>query len=301
MQFIIVGANGFIGTNLVRYLSLCGHEIFGVVISKKSDCTKIKRFCTNIVYGDIASVSSLDTGFGGLKAGAVFVDLAWMGVNGEDKRNYDVQINNIHALCNAALLAKQLQCSKIVFSGTVAENYVASLDKTEVGATQNFYAISKYCSRYFLSALCRQLNIPFIWAQFSNIYGPENKTGNMINYLMTKLSNNEYADFGPCDQPYDFVYIDDLIEELSALCKCTLCYGSYFLGSGSPRILKDYLQSAAKILGKEQFLRIGAKPADGIKYSYDMFDIEKLVKETGFKPSISFEEGIKRTILKNAN
>ena len=48
--------------------------------------------------------------------------------------------------------------------------------------------------------------------QFSNIYGVGNKTGNLVSYTLGELMAGKEATFGPALQPYDFIYVDDLIE-----------------------------------------------------------------------------------------
>ena len=53
--------------------------------------------------------------------------------------------------------------------------------------------------------------------QFSNIYGVGNKTGNLVSYTLGELMAGKEAAFGPALQPYDFIYVDDLIEAVYRL------------------------------------------------------------------------------------
>ena len=53
--------------------------------------------------------------------------------------------------------------------------------------------------------------------QFSNIYGPSNKTGNLVSYTIGELKKGNEASFGPALQPYDFILVDDLIEAVLRL------------------------------------------------------------------------------------
>lgn len=71
---------------------------------------------------------------------------------------------------------------------------------------------------------------------------------------------------------------------------------NYFIGSGSPKILKDYLYQIGTICGKSELIKIGLRPDDGIKYSAEMFDNSKLISDIGEYVSVTFEEGIKRTL-----
>lgn len=296
MNVIVTGANGFIGSNLIKKLFEKHANVFAIVQDRSMDVSSILKYCQSIFYCDIQNIESIRGGFDGLQGETVFVHLAWRGVNGADKGVYSYQLDNIRMLCDAAVFAKEIGCSKFVAAGTVAENAVASLESLSTANKGLFYGTAKYSGHLFLENLCKNIGLPFVWAQFSNIYGPGNKTGNLISYTLSQLNNNQVAEFGPADQPYDFVYLDDLIEALSRIIILKTNSSAYYLGSGKPRALKDYLLYVGKRLGKEPLIGIGKRPSDGIKYSFGMFDIRQLVADVGNYVSTSFEEGIEKTI-----
>jgi nucleoside-diphosphate-sugar epimerase len=132
--------------------------------------------------------------------------------------------------------------------------------------------------------------------QFSNIYGPRNSTGNLIGYTLDRLLAGEEADFGPALQPYDFIYSEDLIEAVYRLGSEKTEKTAYFIGSGEPRQLKDYLLEMGKIAGRPDLIRIGARPDDGIVYTKEMFDIRDLERAVGKYAETSFTDGIAKTI-----
>lgn len=147
-----------------------------------------------------------------------------------------------------------------------------------------------------IEAYCKSIGQDFIWMQFSNIYGPLNKTGNLVSYTINKLANGEDATFGPANQMYDFIYIDDLIEAVIKLGEKKTDKDFYFVGSGEPRLLKEYLIEIGRLSGHEELIKIGVRPDDGIKYSIDMFDVSDLKKAIGDYVDTSFKEGIMRTL-----
>lgn len=95
---------------------------------------------------------------------------------------------------------------------------------------------------------------------------------------------------------YDFIYIDDLIEAVYRLGLYKTRQNFYFIGSGEPRILKDYLTEMGKICGKPELIKIGARKDDGIVYNIDMFDIGKLTDDIGNYNVTSFSKGIALTL-----
>ena len=296
MNVIVTGANGFIGTNIIRKLFDNGFHVIPIVQDESMDVSGIAGFCERIIFCDIRHIDTLHDQLFGQKGQTIFLNLAWRGVNGEDKGVYSYQLENIEMLCNAALFAKSIGCSKFVSAGTIAEYSVMSLDSMSVAGKGLFYGVAKYSGHLFLETLCKNIGLPFVWAQFSNIYGPKNKTGNLISYTLTQLSKGLPAEFGPADQPYDFIFLDDLIEALYRVLTFETTSDFFCLSSGQPRLLKDYLFYIGKRLGKESLINIGKKPSDGVRYSFSMFDNRTLIQEIGNYVSTPFEEGIEKTI-----
>ena len=70
----------------------------------------------------------------------------------------------------------------------------------------------------------------------------------------------------------------------------------YYLGSGNPKILKDYLIRIGELCGNPDAIKIGARADDGLKYDLEWFDASALIEDTGYMPRISFDQGVLNTI-----
>ena len=290
---IITGANGFLGSALVNRFFNEGYQIFALVKDRNEDVSSIVGK-SEIIYSELCD-PALE---GKLQAarGAVFYHFAWQGVNGADKADIYVQQNNITMALRCADLAKKLECTKFLCAGTVAENAVKSLPRLQNVTGGMFYGVAKHCAHILLEAYCKNIGLDFIWMQFSNIYGPHNKTGNLINYTVSCVKRGEPALFGPANQPYDFIYIDDLIEAVYRLVVVHTSRHCYFIGSGEPRALKEYLLETGSLMNRADLIRTGVRLDDGIQYNFDMFDISSLVSEVGNYVKTTFRHGILATI-----
>jgi len=158
------------------------------------------------------------------------------------------------------------------------------------------YAAGKNAAHLMLETWCKCHDQPFVWMQFANIYGPQNHTGNLVSYTLAQLRKDEDAEYGPALQPYDFIYIDDLLEAIYRMGDAKLTRSNYFIGSGDPRRLRDYLLTIGQLCGKEHLIKIGRRPDDGVMYDVEMFDISPLVADIGEYVRVPFEEGVRRTI-----
>lgn len=294
MKAIVTGANGFIGKQLVNKLTDNGIEVLAIDISFiNSDFYKNKH--VKILEMSIENIGSITSTICDGEYD-LFYHLAWIGVNGPEKKEITSQLKNIEMAIKCATIAKAIGCKKILYAGTIAERCVNSLSKLSSVGPAMVYGVTKYATHLLLETYCKNIGLNFVWMQFSNIYGPSNKTGNIISYTLVQLRRGEIAAFGPAQQPYDFIFVDDLIEAVYRLGTKKTKKSFYFVGSGTPRILSKYLLSIGALFGKPELIHIGERQDDGIEYSFEMMNNTDLVEEIGEYVSGSFEELMKYTI-----
>lgn len=289
---IVTGGNGFIGSSLIKKLVANGIKVVAVDITFQGErlpdselITKIES-CVDASLVEKLPVEEYDA----------FYHLAWKGVNGADKANPSVQLANIQMAIDCADICKKLNVKKYLCAGTVAENATFSLPNLEKTSGGMMYGVAKHACRLILEDYCKNIGQQFVWMQFSNIYGVGNKTGNLVSYTLGELMTGNEATFGPALQPYDFIYVDDLIEAVYRLGEKETNKAFYYIGSGSPRQLKEYLLRIGELAGYADKVGIGIRPDDGIKYSMDMFCNDDLVDAIGEYVSTDFDNGINKTI-----
>lgn len=289
---IVTGGNGFIGSSLIKKLVANGIKVVAVDITFQGErlpeselITKIES-CVDASLVEKLPVEEYDA----------FYHFAWKGVNGADKANPSVQLANIQMAIDCVDICKKLNVKKFLCAGTVAENATFSLPNLEKTSGGMMYGVAKHACRLILEDYCKNIGQQFVWMQFSNIYGVGNKTGNLVSYTLGELMTGNEATFGPALQPYDFIYVDDLIEAVYRLGEKETNKAFYYIGSGSPRQLKEYLLRIGQLAGYADKVGIGIRPDDGIKYSMDMFCNDDLVDAVGEYVSTDFDNGINKTI-----
>ena len=291
---IVTGANGFIGSTLVNNLLKNGVKVVAIDISfaapRIPDCDQVVKL--EVGLDDVEKLKGM------IPAGEydAMYHLAWAGVNGHSKADPSVQLNNIQLGINCVQLCKAIGVKKLLCAGTVAEQAVHSLPNLIQTSGGMMYGVAKHCAHLILEDYCKNIGLGFVWMQFSNIYGVGNKTGNLVSYTLGELLKGSEATFGPAAQPYDFIYVDDLLEAIYLLGEAETKQACYYIGSGSPRILKEYLLEIGELAGMQDKVGIGIRPDDGIRYDFSMFDTTPLKEAIGEYVSTSFEEGIEKTI-----
>ncbi len=295
---IVTGANGFVGTWLVKKLCSQNVQVTAIIKDANENIDDIKDLPgVRIVYCELSEIADLayriaERGFD------CFYHLAWIGSAGPLRADYETQLLNSKYSCDAAKAAKALCCGKFLCAGTITERIIDNvIEESSIGVSQNMiYGAAKKNTRVMLSIFCRSISMPFVWMQFSNIYGPLNKSGNLISYALGELNKGNVPEFSQGSQPYDFVYISDVVNAIYLLGEKNLHHDFYFLGSGSPRLLRDYLLQLPVAMGGGAEIALGKRPEDGIVYKMDWFSVDRLKNDTGYKAQYSFEEGLAETV-----
>lgn len=297
MQNVIVtGANGFIGGNFVKCLSSRGIRVIAVVRNEKSDVTNLKGLKNvDIIYCSLSEILSLPDKISETNFDA-FYHFAWEGNSGIDRQNYSMQMQNVIYAADAVKASEILNCKKILISGTITEKIGANiLNLNNITAQNIIYGIAKNTAHQICEFMSRKSSVKLIWCVLSNIYGAGNKTGNIVSYTLENLTNGKIPEFSSARQPFDLMHIDDCVEALYLLGTRSTDIKEFFIGSGSPRLLKDYLLITGRTVGFDISSSIGKRPDDGLQYEMKWFDISDLIRITGFLPKVTFEEGILKT------
>ena len=102
-KIIVTGANGFIGSSLIKKMLANNVEVVAVDITFAGDRLPVSNLITKVESGVEAALAEK------IPAGEydAFYHLAWKGVNGAEKADPSVQIANIQMAVDCANICKQ--------------------------------------------------------------------------------------------------------------------------------------------------------------------------------------------------
>lgn len=293
---IVTGANGFVGTWLLRELSQQGVKTYAVVrdIGKADSIRGLS--CVELVCCEMERLSALPEMVDGQPE--VFYHLAWSGSTGAARADYALQLQNAKWALDAVDAAKALGCKRFVGAGTLAEldvNAYSPLDGSTPNGV-NCYGAAKIAAHLMSKAECNAQGVEHLWAYLSNTYGVGNYTSNFVNFASKTMLTGKPANFTSGEQPYDFVYVSDTARGLYCIGDKGRANHSYYIGSTRPRKLKEYVCAIRDAIDPAIQLNLGAVPFNGVIQPESVFDCTKLVEETGYGPQVPFEEGIRTTV-----
>ena len=229
---ILTGANGFIGSWLCKELTDNDVQVTAIVQDEQQDTTNIEKLSNiKIVYCDLDNIESLPERINNQKYD-VFFHLAWAGAGSEGRSDYSLQLMNVKYSCECAKVAKAIRCTKFLASGTITEKIAENILNIRSKAQNIVYGICKHTTHCMLDVLCSNIGIDYVWMRFSNIYGPRSINGNIVGYTIAEFIRGNTPSFSKADQPYDLLYIEDLVKAIYLIGNTDNTKNCYYIGSG---------------------------------------------------------------------
>lgn len=293
-RVIVSGATGFIGYHLVRELLGHGDEVYAICRQNSANLGRIREFGNvRVIVCGLGEIGQLyekckERGFD------VFYHLAWQGASGNARMDSVVQANNMKGMLEAVKSADLLGCSKFVATGTVCEYQCRAIVEKNIQPPSAFYLLAKEASYKMVKIECLKRGIPLVWCTFYHPIGKYNKPDQFIASVILKLMKNESPQVGPADKWFDIIDVEDLSRGLYLAGKKELQEDRYFIGSGNPRILKEYLEDIRVFVNAEVGFQYNAYSDDGLPMEQEWLDAVPFMEAAGFRPNISFLESLER-------
>ena len=290
---VITGATGMIGSALIRCAVKEGIEVLCIVRENsgrinnlpQSDLLKIE-YCNIDKYCNLTINGYYD----------VFYHLAWEKTSGASRDDVDTQVANIQYTLDAVCLAKRLGCKKFIGAGSQAEYGIVTeplKSDTPVNPLSG-YGIAKYAAGKLSRLLCSQLGLQFNWVRILSVYGLQDGAHTLIMYTINELRAGHSPEFTKCGQIWDYLYCDDAARAFLAIGENGVDGKIYPLGSGNKKKLSEYIEIIRDIVYPDTVLQFGKKEYYPHQPMYLCADISELTNDTGWKPEVSFEEGIRK-------
>lgn len=296
MKICITAANCFIGYPLVKKASDLGWEVIAVV----REGNKKKEDIESIANVNVVELNLEDYNIIGEKIGPVdcAVLLTWNGTRGQTRMDEKLQESNYKYNMEAVKSLVMNGCKRILTAGSQAEYGLYNEMIMEETPCRPNTAYGKYKLMLFNNSYgyCKKNGVTFIEPRFFSLYGPGDYENTMIMSSVRNMVENKLCEFTKAIQMWDYLYIDDAVEALALLCEKDCADGAYNLGSGDSRPLKAYIEEQKNYLKSNSELRFGAIPYGDAGVVSIFPCIHKLTSETGWKPKISFEDGLKRIV-----
>ncbi|HEB9432625.1 TPA: NAD(P)-dependent oxidoreductase [Campylobacter coli] len=300
---IITGATGFIGSALVRSLLRDGVEVLALGRKKREEVDPLRlqeHDRLTYIQIDMTDISNLPNILDEKKIdfkNASFFHFAWGGKQGLSDLNIKEQYNNISYSIEAFLSAEKIGCKKFIHVGTMEEAFVTPYLELDYHKEKHYnrhviYALAKKSARDFLKSLSNQVNVELIFATKSHVIGANDTRDSFLLVTLQKILNGEKIEMTSGEQTFDTIALKDCIRAFKLIGAMGKKNSEYWIGSGDPKTLKEYVQIMATRYPPKFPVEFGKISYSDVKLPKEVFSIKLLKEDFNFHCEQSYEESL---------
>lgn len=301
-KFLVTGAAGFIGSNLVEAILKLGYQVRALDNFSTGKRENIELFIDNpnfeFTEGDIRILDTCMKACEGVDY--VLNQAAWGSVPRSIEMPLLYEEINIRGTLNMMEAARQNGVKKFVYaSSSSVYGDEPNLPKKEgrEGKLLSPYALTKKVDEEYGKLYTKLYGLDTYGLRYFNVFGrrqnPDGAYAAVIPKFIKQLLNNEMPTInGDGKQSRDFTYIENVIEANLKACKASheAAGQAYNIAYGGREYLIDIYNELCKALEKEIKPVFGPDRKGDIKHSNA--DISKAKELLGYDPAWSFEHGI---------
>ena len=287
-----------IGANLAYRLVEQGCEVF-VIARPQSDLRRIRdiRNKVEVLFADITDAKSVRDAIFRAQPGTLF-HLASTPFNPDVFTAEDHFRVNVMGTIHILEAMKEIKGARLVFTSSAAEygggerlSEESPVDpKTVLGA-------SKASATLLIRAFERRYGVDAVVLRLFTPYGPWESNHRLIPSIIVSALQGKDVLISEGKQKRDFVYIEDVVTALVSAGSLPIASGSIVnIASGSSTAVHEVASLVLRLMGDPVKLVRGAVPTRPDEIMEISADISKAEKVLAWKPQVSLEEGLKRTI-----
>ena len=283
----VFGANGFLGSVITKKLHSSGIDVLAVIRPKANKFRLAELENLNVLEVESSEWPQIVNEH----SPSAIICAQWNGVLKQDRGNLELQKSNIEPILNIAAAAKDARTESFICFGSQAEakESIETIAEKFYDTGQSAYGSIKAKLHTQLASLFEDSDGRFIWARVFSVYGPSDFSDSLLMQLFeSQASGNELAISNP-SKLWSYLYEDDFASAIEQILKNPTIKNTINIGSPEFHEIREIVaiwkgSTVADLVDSDaSTINVGFFP-----------DVTKL-KTIGWTPSISLEEGIKRT------
>lgn len=300
-RVLVTGGAGFIGSEVVRQLCEINSKVTVLDNFISGKIQYLSGLDVKIIHGDICDNETLSAA---LKDQEIVIHTAALPfipdcyISPEDF----FQVNAIGTVkvmwraIQSESVEKLVQISSSEVYGTA--KYIP-MDENHPTYPQSTYAVSKLAADRAVFTLHKEHGFPVVIIRPFNSFGPRITQPYIIPEIILQLLRGDCVSLGNVDSSRDFTYVGDTARGIIEASVEDKAIGETInIGSGKDIKIKDFVYMIASLLDKRNKVRIEHDESRLRPYDVDRLvcDYSKAEKVLGWKPAVSIEDGLAKTI-----
>lgn len=304
-KYLVTGAAGFIGSNLVHSLLQRGEEVRGM---------------DNFSHGRRENIASILDQFELIHADVTNFDAVRSACDGVDFVLHQAALGSVprsladplatnHANIVGTLTVLQAArvagVKRIIYaSSSSAYGDTPALPKRESMPSNPIspYAVSKYAGELYAETFYRVMGLETVSLRYFNVFGPRQHPSSAYaavipRFILLMLNGEQPAIFGDGTQTRDFTFVENVIAANLLACHApaaNVCGKMFNVAAGRNFSLNQLYSSLQELTGFSKPPKYLPPRAGDVHDS--LADTTMAEKAIGYKTLVGFEEGLRHTI-----
>jgi UDP-glucose 4-epimerase len=303
-HYVVTGGAGFIGSAIVRSLLREGAGrvvvIDNLLTGRESNLEEV-RGSVDFQRADIRNYEEIAPIIRG--AAVVFHEAAIPSVPrsiDDPVPSHEVNIDGTFNVLRAAHAGKAGRVVYAASSSAYGDTEVLPKVESMTPRPKSPYALQKLVGEYYCTVFSGVYGLEAVALRYFNVYGPRQDpsspySGVLSLFMKAILERRSPTIFGDGEQSRDFTYVEDVADLNLKAARAGGVSGQLYNGGNGGRIT---LNQAWALLQKMEGVSIpavyGAPRAGDVRDS--QADTTAAVRDLGYAPRFSFEEGMRRTL-----
>lgn len=301
-RYMVTGGAGFIGGHITELLVREGHDVVvyddfstGSRANLEAVAGKVK-----VVEADIRDRAALKDAMQGVDH--VIHQAAEISNTKSVEDPAFVNEVNVTGTLNVLISARDAGVKRVVMASSCA----IYGDTGSRAQREDFlphplspYGASKLCGEHYFSVFQQIYGLETVRLRYFNVFGPRQNPASQYAAVVPKfidriMKGQELHIYGNGEQTRDFVYVENVARANYLATTAPNAAGDVFnVASGESIDLNELVKLLRQLAGREVPVIHDPPVVGDIKYSTS--DITKAEQILGYRPDISFAEGLKRT------
>jgi nucleoside-diphosphate-sugar epimerase len=303
--YLITGVAGFIGSSLARAVVERGGQVRGIdnlSTGKRENLAEILPR-VDFLEADILDAAAMSAACRGVEyvlhhAAIPSVPKSVVDPAGNNRANLDGTVSVLVAARDAKVKRVVYAASSSAYGDTPTLPKHEDMPPSPISP----YAVAKLASEYYMISFCRCYGLETVCLRYFNIFGPRQDpaspySGVLAKFITQMLRGEAPTILGDGAQSRDFTYVDNAVEANLLACQAPASEvaGKVFnVATGRRADLNETFRILKKLTGYSGEAKYGPERAGDVKHS--LADLSRAEKHLGYRPSVDFEEGLRRTI-----
>jgi len=302
-NYLVTGGAGFIGSHVSEALVRRGDRVRVVdnlSTGKRANLAQLGD-AVEFVEGDLADLDVARRAVDGCEF--VLHQAAIPSVPRSVKDPISSNRANIDATLNVLVAARDAGVRRVVYAGSSsAYGNTPTLPKHEEMPTAPLspYALQKLVGEQYLQLFTQLYGLETVTIRYFNVFGPRQDpsspySGVISLFVSALVDGRRPTIYGDGEHTRDFTYVANVVDGVLRACTAPNASGEVINVATGGRVSLNQLFSVIRELTGARVEPIYASPREGdVKDS--QADITKAQNLLGYKPLVSFEEGLRRTL-----